>query len=63
VTSYRLYTLSTDDHIRGVPYVGDYATDAAAMEKGRQLLDGNTIEVWHGARLVGRLEPDDKGPP
>jgi hypothetical protein len=31
--------------------------DDEAIKKAKQQLDGLAIEVWHGSRLVTRLEP------
>ena len=59
--SYRIYTLSKDDHVRAPPQVIDCADDSAAVATAKQLLDGQSIEVWNDARLVKRLEPKARG--
>jgi hypothetical protein len=57
---YRLYVMTKDGHIDRVPATHDLPNDKVAIEKGRQLLDGRTVEVWQGARLVAHLGPDKK---
>jgi len=32
------------------------ANDDAAFERARRFVDGHDIEVWSGARLVGKIE-------
>ncbi len=60
--SYRIYTLSRDEHINRPPRVITCEDDAAVLEEARQLLDGHALEIWDGTRLVGRLEPDHEAP-
>jgi hypothetical protein len=55
-TSYRLYKLR-GGHITEPALVIECADDHGAIEKAKQQLDGLAIEVWHGPRLVIRLEP------
>jgi hypothetical protein len=31
--------------------------DEAAVKEAKKLLDGRTIEIWQGARIVYRLDP------
>ena len=61
--TYRIYAVSKDEHIHSAPRLIDCADDEAAMQKARQLLDGQALEVWEEKRKVGRLEPDDDGSP
>jgi hypothetical protein len=63
VTSYRIHTLSNDDHLRGSPHTIHCADDTAALAVVHQLLDGHAIELWHDSRLVKRLEREHKGSP
>ena len=55
--SYRLYTLTPDEHIQTPPEVVECTDDEAAIERAKQVLDGHTIEVWRLSRCVIRLEP------
>jgi hypothetical protein len=52
---YRVYTLLKPDKIAGRADVVTCATDAEAVVKARRFLQSNDIEVWQGARMVGRL--------
>ena len=55
--TYRIYTLSKDEHIDRAPLLIDCPDDEAAIEKARQFLDGHALEVWDQQRKIGRLEP------
>ena len=53
---YRAYFVGHNGHFSGFePIV--YADDAAAIDKAKRLVNRHGIEIWSGARLVGRLEP------
>ena len=53
---YRAYFVGRDGHFIGFePIV--CADDAAAIESAKRLVNRHGIELWNGARLVGRLEP------
>ena len=56
---YRVYSFSSDNHIKGVPAVVICETDNDAIAEAQKLLDGLDIEVWNGARLVTRLKSVD----
>jgi hypothetical protein len=56
---YRVYTLLKADKIAGRADVVTCATDAEAVVKARRFLQSNDIEVWQGARMVGRLNRRD----
>jgi hypothetical protein len=60
VTAYRIYTLSRYDRVRGPPRVIDCPDDDSAMHQARKFMDGRSLELWDGPRLVGRLNPDLK---
>lgn len=61
---YRVYTLSKDERIQSAARIIDCPDDEAAIQKARQFLDGHSLEIWHEARKISRLDPDDKdGPP
>ena len=56
---YRAYFVGRDGHFNGFePIV--CADDAAAIESAKRLVNRHGIELWNGARLVGRLEPMQK---
>jgi|SRR5271168_1032440 hypothetical protein len=56
VEKYRVYFVGRDGHFNGLePIV--CADDAAAIENAKRLVNRHGIELWNGARLVGRLEP------
>jgi hypothetical protein len=53
---YRAYFVGHDGHFSGFePIVR--AHDDAAIDKAKRLVNRHGIEIWNGARLVGRLEP------
>ncbi|MFN3521991.1 MAG: hypothetical protein ACK4YQ_07055 [Phenylobacterium sp.] len=53
--AYRLYLLNSDDRITDA-VEGVFASDAEALAKAQaSCKDHHAIEVWSGARLVGRL--------
>jgi hypothetical protein len=56
--TYRLYTLTSECHIAGPPNIVDCYDDQAAVVRAKQALDGHSIEIWNGSRLVGRLNPE-----
>ena len=56
---YRVYTLLKADKIAGRADVVTCASDAEAVVKARRFLQSNDIEVWQGARMVGRLNGRD----
>ena len=59
VTAYRVYVLDRDGHVAGPPQVLHCANDDEVTAQARQSLNGNSIEIWEGARRVVRLEPDE----
>jgi hypothetical protein len=61
--TYRVYTLSKDEHIQSPPRVIDCPDDEAAIKEARRWLDGHALEVWDQHRKIGRLEPEQDGPP
>jgi hypothetical protein len=53
---YRAYIIDPDGHI--LRSNGFAATsDDAAFEYARRFVDGHDVELWSGARLVGKLKP------
>jgi hypothetical protein len=59
MAAYRFYVLGSDGHIVQPPQVVECADDTAAIQQARQYLDGKAIEVWHSAKLITRLEPEE----
>lgn len=57
---YRFYFIRHDGHIDGPSLEYEAPDDRAALAKAKQLVDGHDIEVWHGARLVAYITPDEK---
>ena len=55
---YRIYTVKKDGHLAGPPTVVDCLDDETAVNEAKQLLDELIVEVWQGARVVKRLEPE-----
>ena len=60
MTRYRIYALSANDHVINPPEVVEFSDDQAAIDRAKQLVDGQTIEVWDGPRRVVRLPPKDE---
>ncbi|WP_374571789.1 hypothetical protein [Phenylobacterium sp.] len=53
--TYRLYLLNREDRITDA-LEGLFADDDAALARAEAARDGHyAVEVWSGARLVGRL--------
>jgi hypothetical protein len=53
---YRVYVLSTDEHIKDSANIS-CDSDEEAIEKARQLMKGHSlIEVWHRDRCVIRVK-------
>jgi hypothetical protein len=59
MTVYRIYTLDPEDHVTGSPRIIVCTDDQEAIGQARQWLDAKPIEVWDGAKRVGRLEPKE----
>jgi hypothetical protein len=57
-TVYRVYVLDREGHVSGPPIDITCKTDEEAMTAAREQLRGYPVEVWLGARRVGRLDPD-----
>jgi hypothetical protein len=56
------YTVTSECHIAGPPNAVDYQDDQAAVIGTKQALDGQSIEIWNGSRLVARLNPQNGAP-
>jgi hypothetical protein len=56
---YRIFPLSTDNHIANAPALVVCENDSAALEHAKTMLDGHDLEVWQGTRRVTRLNSTD----
>ena len=59
VRSYRLYVLDRDGHVKEAPQIIECKDDDEAIQRARQSLAGKPIEIWDGARIVGKLQPNE----
>jgi hypothetical protein len=55
---YRIYKLALG-RISGRGTVIKCGTDQEAIENGRQMLDGQDLEIWAGRRFVAKLNAAD----
>ena len=46
--AYRIYAITTDNHINSPPEIVKYENDREAVERAKQLIDGKTLEIWDG---------------
>ena len=53
---YRIYKLSSDNRIVGVPEEVEFNSDRDVITHVKAKLDGLDIEVWDGPRVVIRLK-------
>jgi 7-cyano-7-deazaguanine synthase in queuosine biosynthesis len=60
---YRVYPVDKDNHIVAVEQVINCDTDQEAIEKARPLVNGHDVELWDGARQVGRIKTGEAQPP
>jgi hypothetical protein len=56
VPSYRIYKLSPENRIVGIPDQVEFASDQDVIADAKAKLDGLDIEVWDGPRVVIRLK-------
>lgn len=49
--AYRIYRLTPDQHIVGVPEVVERDSDQDVIAHAKPKLDGLDIEIWNGCRL------------
>jgi hypothetical protein len=59
VPEYRIYILTFGNKIAGPAVDVDCQSDEEAVAQARQLLNGQDIEIWSGARIVSRLRSAD----
>lgn len=53
---YRIYKLSSDNYIVGVPEEVEFDSDRDVIGHAKTKLDGLDIEIWAGPRVVIRLK-------
>jgi hypothetical protein len=56
---YRVYPVDKSNHIVAAPHVVTCDSDEEAIEKARPLVNGHDVELWDGARQVGRIKSND----
>jgi hypothetical protein len=56
---YRIFPLTSDNHIKNAPALVVCENDSAALEQAKKMLDGHNLEVWEGTRRVTRLNSTD----
>jgi hypothetical protein len=57
VNDYRIYILDSDGHVVGPSQIIFVETDEEAMARAKQFLNNQSLEVWLGPKLIGRLDP------
>jgi len=57
---YRIYAVDIDGHISGPPCVVTCGDDGEATQQAQQLVNGSDLELWDGARFVGRIRSTEK---
>ncbi len=50
---YRLFPIAPDGKIADAPMIIEASHDNAALILGERVLDGRTVEVWEGTKLIG----------
>jgi hypothetical protein len=61
MTGYRFFFVGTDGHVTG-RIEHDCDDDPAALDHAAKLATSSGVEVWVGARLVGRVTREQKPP-
>jgi hypothetical protein len=56
MSHYRIYTFSSDGSITAPPRVVECDDDQEAVQRAKQVLNGEDIELWQGSRFVIRLD-------
>jgi hypothetical protein len=59
MANYRFYFLDDSEHIKNADYV-ECENDRSALEKARELCEAFHIDVWLGARRVGRVNKGER---
>ncbi len=56
---FRFYALTNDGHVVQPATDCHLPDDAAAVRHAKIIIEDNAIEIWQGARVVARINPDD----
>jgi hypothetical protein len=54
--NYRIYQVSRDMKVNGVPEKVQYETDQEVIAHAKKNLGGLDVEIWEGPRVVSRIE-------
>lgn len=57
VSVYRVYIVGQSGHVDSIPQYIECRDDAEAVQQARQIMDGHSIEIWEGTRIVKKLAP------
>ncbi|MDE2329494.1 MAG: hypothetical protein KGK16_01715 [Bradyrhizobium sp.] len=55
---YRVYVIGKGGHIDGFPHYIECTDDNEAIQRARRMVDGHSVEIWEGARIVKKLVPE-----
>ena len=56
MATYRAYIIEDESTFKSFQEL-NAADDGDALHKAERLVNGNAIELWQDARLIGRLKP------
>jgi hypothetical protein len=59
--AYCIYSMTSDNHIKGVPEQIECDSDREVIAHAKAKLDGLDLEVWDGPRVVIRLRSTGHG--
>lgn len=60
MNSYRVYTFTLDGHITRCEII-ECPDDDQAIMRAKQIVAGHDLELWLGAKFLGRFKPGDVG--
>jgi hypothetical protein len=52
---YRLYPVASTGHVVGPAHIITCENDQEALQTAQSLVNGRDLEVWEGARTVGKI--------
>jgi hypothetical protein len=55
MADYRVYPVDKNNKFVAVAYIVTCDTDQEAIEKACPVVNGHDVELWQGARQVGRI--------
>jgi hypothetical protein len=53
---YKLYRLSAANRVKAPPIILDCADDIEAIREAGKYLEGGSVELWNGNKLIKKLE-------